>query len=329
MKTDEMVHRQPLQSEDISEASMTIERQSEARRSAQHYPRQTDLSGNRKLTQEERWAYGLGWFGIGLSLTELLVPQRMARMIGAPHGHEGLIRTMGLREIASGIGILTQRQPATATWLRVAGDALDLALLGAAFTSSQSQRGRLAAATVSVAWATMMDLITAQQLSRGIKTKDGIIPIPTTLIIDREPEELYRYWRKLTTLPQFMKHLVRIDVKDARRSHWVAQGPAETTVEWDAEIIEDRSNEYISWRSVDVMEVELAGSIRFEHGTGDRGTVVTVDMHYRPPFGMVGAAIAAWLGKDPSQTVKIDLRRFKQLMEVGDVITTEGQSTGR
>ena len=95
MKTDEMVHRHPLQSENISKTSMTIERQSEARQSAQHYPRQTDLSGNGTLTQEERWAYGLGWFGIGLGLMEMLMPQRMARMIGAPHGHETLIRTMG------------------------------------------------------------------------------------------------------------------------------------------------------------------------------------------------------------------------------------------
>ena len=330
MKTDKPIHRrQPRQSKDNEEHSMALEPRSEAGSQKRHFPEHIDGFSNGTFTQEEQWAYGLGWFGLGLGLTELLVPARLGRMIGVPPGHEGLIRTMGLREVASSVGILTQRQPATATWSRVAGDVLDLALLGAAFTSRRSQRGRLAAATASVVWATMMDVITAQQLSRGIKTRDGIISTTTSVIIDRHPAELYGYWRTLTSLPQFMKHLVRIDVKDAGRSHWVAKGPAGVTVEWDAEITEDRPNECISWRSVDGMELELRGSVRFEPVTGDRGTVVSIDMQYRPHLGTVGAGISAWFGEDPNQTIKMDLRRFKQLIETGDVITTKGQPAGR
>jgi uncharacterized membrane protein len=126
-----------------------------------------------------------------------------------------------------------------------------------------------------------------------------------------------------------MKHLGRIEVQDDRRSHWVAKGPAGSTVEWDAEITEDRSNERIAWRSVEGAEVEHAGSVRFEPAPGGRGTVITVDMHYRPTLGTVGAAVAAWFGEDPNQTVKMDLRRFKQVMETGEIITTEGQPAGR
>ena len=126
-----------------------------------------------------------------------------------------------------------------------------------------------------------------------------------------------------------MRHVERIDVRDDRRSHWVAKGPAGSTIEWDAEITEDRSDEFIAWRSVDESQVDHAGSIRFEPAPGGRGTLVTVNMEYRPPLGTVGAAVSAWFGEDPSQTVKMDLRRFKQVMETGEVITTEGQPAGR
>jgi uncharacterized membrane protein len=282
-----------------------------------------------RLTQEEVWAYGLGLFGLGLGLAELVAPRRLARMIGAPLGHDGLIRAMGLREIASGVGILTQRVPATAVWSRVAGDAIDVACLGASLISNRSNRGRVALATAAVAGVTLLDMIIAQQLSRGVQTRNGRISISAALVIDRPQAELYRHWRELTNLPTFMKHLVRIEVKDDRRSHWIAKGPAGSTIEWDAEITEDRPNEYLSWRAVEGSEVDHAGSVRFEPAPGGRGTVVTVDMQYRPPLGTVGAAIAAWFGEDPNQTVKMDLRRFKQVIETGEVITTEGQPAGR
>jgi len=286
-------------------------------------------SRNGSLSQEEMWAYGLGLFGIGLGLTELMVPRRLARMIGAPPRHDGLVRAMGLREIASGVGILTQRAPATAVWSRVAGDAMDLACLGAAFMSNRSHRGRVALAAAAVAGAALLDMITAQQLSRGIETRNGCISLTVALVIDRPQKELYRHWRELTNLPTFMKHLVRIEVQDDRRSHWVANGPAGSTVEWDAEITEDRSDECIAWRSVEGSEVDHAGSVRFEPASGGRGTIVTVEMEYRPPLGAVGAAVSAWFGEDPNQTVKMDLRRFKQMMETGEVITTQGQPAGR
>lgn len=174
-----------------------------------------------------------------------------------------------------------------------------------------------------------MDVITAQQLSRRIETRNGTISTTAALTIDRPREELYRHWRELSNLPQFMTHLERVEEKDDRRSYWVAKGPAGSTVEWDAEITEDRSNEYLAWRTVEGSEVDHAGSVRFESAPGGRGTIVTVKLQYRPPMGTVGAAVAAWFGEDPSQTVKMDLRRFKQVLETGEVITTDGQPAGR
>jgi uncharacterized membrane protein len=126
-----------------------------------------------------------------------------------------------------------------------------------------------------------------------------------------------------------MKHLVSVDMRDDRRSHWVATGPTGSTVEWDAEITEDRPNEMIAWRSVEDSDVEHSGAVRFESAPGNRGTIVTVDMRYAPPGGTLGSAIAAWFGEDPPQSITMDLRRFKQIMETGEIITTEGQPAGR
>ena len=293
------------------------------------YPQNNSSATNGNRTQEQQLAAAMGWFGVGLGLAEVLSPGRVAAMIGVNPEHRTLIRMMGLRELASSAGILSDKPSAGAVWTRVAGDILDLFLLGAAATSSRSNRGRLAVSAISVAGAMAMDVIAAQQLGRGIETRNGTIPLIATLIIDRPPEELYRYWREVGNLPRFMKYLVRIETTDDRRSHWIAQGPAGSTVEWNAEITDDRPNECITWRSVEGSEIDHAGSVRFDPASDGRGTVVTVNIQYRPPLGTVGAAVAAWFGKDPNQTVKMDLRRFKQIMETGEVITTAGQSAGR
>ena len=288
-----------------------------------------DMSGNGSLTQEERWAYGLGLFGIGLGLLELLAPRRVARMIGTPPDYPTLTRVMGLREIASGAGILSQRTPNAAVWSRVAGDVIDLGCLGAAFLSSRSNPARLAATTVAVAGAAAADLLTAQQLSRGVQTRNGVVPITVTLAIIRSPDELYRYWRDVANLPRFMAHLESVEVTGDRRSRWRATGPAGGRIEWEAEITDDRPNEFLAWRSIEGADVGHEGSVRFAPAPGGSGTFVTVEMRYRPPLGTLGAAVAAWFGEDPAQTVKMDLRRFKQVMETGEVITTQGQPAGR
>ena len=173
------------------------------------------------------------------------------------------------------------------------------------------------------------------------------------ITINRASEELYRFWRDLQNLPRFMTHLESVQMTEQMmsqtadqasgqatsqtlgrptgdaRSHWVAKAPAGTTVEWDAEITEDRPNELIAWRSLEGADVDSAGTVRFEEAPGARGTVVKLEMHYHPPAGALGAGIAKLFGEDPEWQVKEGLRRFKQLMEIGEVITTEGQPAGR
>src|SRR5262249_43303222 len=130
-------------------------------------------------------------------------------------------------------------------------------------------------------------------------------------------------------LPRFMKHLESVQVKGERRSRWMAKAPAGTRVEWDAEITEDRPNELIAWRSLEGADVDNSGSVRFERAPCGRGAVVRVEMRYSPPAGVIGAGVAKLFGEDPEWQVKDDLRRFKQVMEAGEIITTEGQPAGR
>ena len=281
------------------------------------------------MSQEKGLANGLGVFGIGLGLAELLVPRRLARTLGVPSEHHRLIRAMGAREIASSVSILMQRTPTAGVWSRVVGDLIDLACLGAVSTSKRSDRRRLAVTTAAVAGATVLDLVCAQQLSRGVRTRNGKMPITVSLVIDRSPEDLYKHWRKFSNFPSFMKHVKSVEIIGECRSHWVVAGPLGTIVQWDAEITEDQPNERLAWRSVEGSDVDHSGRVRFEQAPGGRGTMMTVEMQYGPPGGTLGSAVSAWFGEDPNQSIKMDLRRFKQVMETGEVITTDGQSAGR
>src|SRR4051794_20126303 len=144
-------------------------------------------------------AKGLGWFSIGLGLAELLAPKGLSRLIGIKEDHGMLIRLCGLREITSGVGILSQNRPAGWMWSRVAGDALDIALLGAAFSSTNADRTKLMAATAAVGGVTMLDLLCSQQLSNGKSTatvhKDSAVRVVKSITINRPVEEVYAFWR--------------------------------------------------------------------------------------------------------------------------------------
>ncbi|MDB6064262.1 MAG: cyclase/dehydrase [Pedosphaera sp.] len=275
---------------------------------------------------EEKLARGLGWFSIGLGLAGLLAPRSLARVAGVRE-RPLLLRAIGLRELVSGVGILSERRPADWLWARVAGDAMDLSLLGVGLASNNPNKGRAAAATLAVAGITALDLHCSQRLSTRPGT--GTIHLSKTITINRSAEDLYQFWHDFQSLPRFMNHLQEVQDFRNGRSHWVAKGPADTLVEWDAEIINDKPNELIAWCSVEGADVDNAGTVRFEPAAGGRGTVVKVAIEYRPPAGALGAKIAEIFGEAPEKQVHVDLHRFKQLMETGEIARTEGQPAGR
>jgi uncharacterized membrane protein len=273
---------------------------------------------------------GLGWFSIGLGVAQLLAPRGMSRLAGVPGDPIALMRLFGLREVACGIGILTQRDPAPWVRARIAGDVMDLTALGLAAFSPYG-RGRTTAALVTVAGVTALDVICSRELDRGMGRGALMygIPVEHVVTINRSPEECYSFWRKLDNLPRFMQHLEAVQVTDGRLSHWVAKAPAGTKVEWDAEITEDRPNQMLAWRTLEGADVPNAGTVRFEPAPPGRGTIVRVTLQYDPPAGRLGSVVAKLFGEEPDQQVRGDLRRFKQLMETGEVPTTEGQPAGK
>lgn len=149
------------------------------------------------------------------------------------------------------------------------------------------------------------------------------IRVEKSVTINRSPEELYRFWRNFENLPRFMSHLKSVNVIDDKRSHWVAKGPAGSEAEWDAEVINEISNELIGWRSVDGSQVSNAGSVHFTRSVANRGTEVKVILRYDPPGGVLGAVIAKVFGEDPARQVQEDLRTLKQILETGERATAE------
>jgi uncharacterized membrane protein len=159
---------------------------------------------------------------------------------------------------------------------------------------------------------------------------EGIL-VDRAVTVNRPREGLYRVWRDFENLPRFMEHLesVRVDDADSGRSHWVAKGPLDKNVAWDAEVIEERENELLVWKSLPGSLVESMGRVEFVDAPGGRGTIVHVVLQYNPPAGSMGAAFARLFGKEPGTQVREDLRHFKQIMETGEIPTVEGQPSGR
>jgi uncharacterized membrane protein len=147
--------------------------------------------------------------------------------------------------------------------------------------------------------------------------------------VNKSAAELYRFWKRFDNLPKFMTHLKEVKDLGGKKSRWVADAPLGMTVEWEAEVVEDRPNEMISWKSLDGADVDTAGSVHFRELPAGRGTEVRVTLKYEPPAGKLGAVVAKLFGKDPEAQIREDLSRFKALMETGEIATTRGQPSGR
>lgn len=149
--------------------------------------------------------------------------------------------------------------------------------------------------------------------------------------VNRPRSEVYAFWRNFENLPRFMQHLQAVTVQagDDRRSHWVTRAPLGRTVEWDAELVEERADELLAWRSLPGADVENEGRVWFHDALDGSGTIVEVELEYRPPLGAPSVVVARLFGEQPWQQVRDDLRRFKQIMEAGETATIYGQTSGR
>jgi len=168
----------------------------------------------------------------------------------------------------------------------------------------------------------------------GQSTQDDIdergLHVAISFTINRPAEQLYDFWHNFENLPRIMTHLESVQTQEGGRSHWVARAPglANRRIEWDAQVTRDEPNSVIAWHSLPGADVVNAGEVRFSKALGDRGTEVRINMSYVPPAGRLGNFIAKMVGENPRRIIREDLRNFKRLMELGEILTIIGQSHG-
>lgn len=255
----------------------------------------------------ETLAVGLGWFSIALGVAELAAPHSVARLIGVTPTEKTLttLRSYGAREVGAGLAILAQPDRPAWLWSRVAGDALDLTTLGAAMNAPTTDKRRAMFATAAVLGVTALDVLCARRLSE-----------------QAADEHVYSDRRAAGG------RLV------AQRDNRVRVSES-ITINQPMERVEER------WSNLESLPESLRpcsrasdggderAIVEFRHAPGGRGTEVRVEMEYMPRGGAIGAAIAKVVGGDPTGRVRQDLRRFKQMVETGEVVLSEGPSLWR
>jgi uncharacterized membrane protein len=280
-----------------------------------------------------RWASALAWFSVGLGVTQLLAPRALTKLIGVPSSARTrlLMRALGARELTAGVGMLRARRTAPWLWSRVGGDIMDLALLarlaGAPGRRKHRHRGRLLSALLAVAGVTALDVLASRRASRAERhalpaDDSDAMSIRSVVTVGRPPAQVYAWWRNLDNLARVMTTVDSIAVLDELRSVWKVR-VAGKLVEWTAEITDDRRDELIAWQTLEDADVIHAGEVRFIPAPAGRGTEIHVGVEVRPPAGGVGKAIARLGRLVPQQQVTNDLRRVKQVLEVGDITRSD------
>ena len=272
----------------------------------------------------EQLARGLGWLSLGIGIAQLIAPRTMSRLTGVPLP-EALTRLCGARELACGIGLLGQEQPAPWVQARIAGDALDLAGAAVGLLMPGAPRRRVAITAAIIAGIAAVDIYCNRQFARRGK-RTAPRHVRASIDVARGRDEIYRFWRNLANLPKVMPHLDSVQVLDEIHSHWVAKGPAGSRVEWDSEIIDDEPGERLAWRTVEGSRIYNAGSIEL-HPLGPDSTRVNLELLYGSPGDSLGLAVAGVFGRGAHREVRADLRAFKQLLESGEFSSNAGSSS--
>jgi uncharacterized membrane protein len=303
----------------------------------------------------ERMAHTLGLVSLGLGVSMTFAPRVVTKLAGVDDSALArlMTRLVGVRELGHAAGLLAGRPEWV--WTRVGGDAMDLpALLIAMSNRHGTRRLRAMIATATVAGITAADVYTAWRTlqerrtgeSAGVTAENvytamrrvqdrttaaaGPKHVQAAVTVNRSPAEVYQFWHDFSNLPRFMFHVESVETAGDGRLHWRAEEPLQhTMMEWDAQIVEDRPNELIAWRAENATKGPRMGAVHFDTAPGGRGTEVRLEMEYpNSPIGKVGMAVAKLVGEAPDQQARDDLRRFKQLIEIGEIVRSEGSPEG-
>jgi len=153
--------------------------------------------------------------------------------------------------------------------------------------------------------------------------------LKATTTVTKSPEEVYDFWSRFDRFPSFMAHVEDVQVIGPRATHWKVSAPFDRAVEWDAETTEQQVGSRLAWRSIDGADVANSGEVRFVPAPDGASTEVHVTLTYDTPGGALGKAVAKYFGEDPSQHLDDDLRRFKQVIETGEVVRSDGAPWGK
>jgi uncharacterized membrane protein len=298
------------------------------------------------MAKAQSLATAFGAVSAGIGVWYALAPRHFLHTIGAPATPQriAVTRLVAGQEMAVGTSLFADGRAGRWLSTRVAGDIMHAGMLALAYRAPDTNKARMRSAFVALAAITAADIAARAAANRVERT--GVADdkptgttaealeaaqsrVYATVTVSSSPDEAYAFWRDVANLPRFMKHLEDVQVIDDRRSVWTARAPFGGTVEWEAEITDDRPGERIAWSSRKGSDVWNTGEVTFRPAPGDRGTEVRVRMEYAPPGGPVGALIARVLGEEPQQQVSGDLRRFKQVLETGEVVVSEAVAEGR
>jgi len=299
-------------------------------------PARAGSSGNGHVQADgemERLARFLGWFSLGLGFAQIAAPGKVAQLVGVDDNDEtvAVMRVLGAREIASGLGILTQSKPAPWLWARVGGDAMDLALLRRALSSPRADHNRVAAATAAVAGIAAVDALCSTRLTAEIDAggqteampQSGEVHAKAAITVNAPIAEVYAFWEDFRNLPRFMGDFASVEVSGDRASRWTLTAPAGITLNWDVEITDSTANQQIAWQTAEGTTLNASGEVRFRSAPGGRGTEVVFDATFNPPGGDLGKKIAGFFAEALGTKIGNDLRRCKQLIELGEIVHSD------
>jgi uncharacterized membrane protein len=274
----------------------------------------------------------LGWFSLGLGLAEVLTPKGVAKAAGLPEESRHTVRAFGAREIVSGIGMFSRRVQPAASWSRVVGDVLDLSVLGKSLFKANSSKAKLGISSAAVLGVTVLDILASMKETPALNGYSGKNPLELeeALAINKSPEELFTYWRDLSNLPNFMSFLDTVVELDPQKSHWKTKEVAGKSIEWKSVIKREVKNETIEWETDEGSDISHSGSVTFRRLPRGHGTEVRLKMQFAPKAGAIAptglSSVLSFIGEEK---VRNDLKRFRQLIETGEIATTRGQPAGR
>ncbi len=290
-----------------------------------------------KMREGHGLVKSLGWFALGLGALQITMPRLVAWLVGVPPDQktQRTVQALGVREAASGAGILSRRQLPGWLGARVAGDATDIGLLLASLLSNHRKgarlyglarlRGRLGLSLGALLGVAVLDVLGLRAVLRSLKTRRREPPpeLKASTTIERSVHEVYAFLRDATNFPRFVSFLTDVTTLDERRSRWIASFPEGREVAWNAMLAEDVADRLLIF-TIDSRLLDTL-VVRLESAPGGRGTEVHVSLTARD--NRFPGAVARWLRAIPERLLSSELRRLKQVIELGEVSHSDASVT--